>query len=495
MSFNLIKKNYFRKVAFGLGPNTDVPSDPVAWAQAQVNSVPKLTWDGPLFSGKSLLDKRAEYRFGEDEIRECYKNDRQALKQAEKKLKYTTGQQYFESLELNIRHHAARNSGAPVFERLWWFWSNHFAILDKSSLPSFNTGAFQREIIRENLCGNFTNLLKSATISFAMIKNLDNSDSVGPNSKNGQWRKKKGKPVSVNENHARELLELHSIGPAAGYSQKDVIELSYIMAGWECPWTKKRHDANQVKFNQNKHEPGEHKVFGKAYKQKGVTPKNKLIDVINDLAEHPSCSNFITHKLCRHFICDHPTEEMMKPILKAWNESGGDLPTIHKALLEVTYEYTGMFDKFQNPEVWLMQMATMADLNWPLSSVDMIYDFSTKPKKHMNRVKWDLKEIGLSPYRPTQPNGWSDFSADWISPELLLRRIVFAKKFSSNGSGHGPQNWSPVHMLQSNFDKLDRVLDYLSLDKDRWQQDPKAKELHPYNVIQTLFPSNWMVSA
>jgi hypothetical protein len=106
-----------------------------------------------------------------------------------------------------------------------------------------------------------------------------------------------------------------------------------------------------------------------------------------------------------------------------------------------------------------------------------------------------LKEIGLSPYRPTQPNGWSDLSADWISPELLLRRIVFAKKFSWNGSGHGPQNWSPVHMLQSNFDKLDRVLDYLSLDKDRWQQDPKAKELHPYNVIQTLFPSNWMVSA
>ena len=113
----------------------------------------------------------------------------------------------------------------------------------------------------------------------------------------------------------------------------------------------------------------------------------------------------------------------------------------------------------------------------------------------MNRVKWDLKEIGLSPYRPTQPNGWSDLSADWISPELLLRRIVFAKKFSRNASGHGPQNWSPVHMLQSNFDKLDRVLDYLSLDKDRWQQDPKANELHPYNVIQTLFPSNWMVSA
>ena len=497
---NSLKKNYFRKVAFGLGPNDEVPSDPVAWAQAQVESVPSIDWDGPIFSEKELLDKRADYRSGEDKIRERYKNDREGLKQAWRKLDHNTGKQFFEGLELNIRHHAARHSGSPVFERLWWFWSNHFAILDKNSLANFNTGVFQREIVRENLCGSFTDLLEAATTSFAMIMSLDNSDSVGPNSQIGKWRKEKGEPVSINENHARELLELHTVGPDAGYSQKDVVALAYIMAGWECPWSKKRHKANPVKFSQKKHEPGNHKVFGKAYKQRGITPKNKLLDIVKDLAKHPSCRRFITHKLCRHFICDRPTKDMMRPIIKAWDESGGDLPSIHKALLEVAYEYTGVFEKFQNPEIWLLQMATMADLNWPVASKDFKYDFSTKPTKHMRRVRDDLKEIGLQPYRPIQPNGWSDLSADWISPELILRRIVFARNFSVSGSdfygrGFGPKNWSPVHMLQSNFDNLEPIVDYLSLNKGTWHLDPKIRELHPYNVIQTLFPSKWMLSA
>ena len=107
---NSVKKNYFRKVAFGLGPRDEVPSEPVAWAQAQVESVPSIDWDGPIFSEKELLDKRADYRSGEDKIRERYKNDREGLKQAWKKLDHNTGKQFFEGLELNIRHHAARHS-------------------------------------------------------------------------------------------------------------------------------------------------------------------------------------------------------------------------------------------------------------------------------------------------------------------------------------------------------------------------------------------------
>lgn len=498
----VIKKNYLRKVAFGIGPDQSVPLDPVAWAKGQVHEVPNLAWDGPLPTGSEMMDHRASYRGNEDKLREKYKNDREAYKKAKNQLKYQTGQKYFESLELNIRHHAALNSGAPVFERLWWFWSNHFAILDKNALPNFNTGVYQREIIRENLCGSFTDLLKSATISFAMIKSLDNSESVGPNSKDGQWRKKNRKPVSINENHARELLELHSVGPAAGYSQDDVIALSYIMAGWECPWTKKRGDGNPVKFNQDKHQPGNHQVFDKRYKQRGLSPKNKLLDVIEDLAVHPSCSRFIAHKLCRHFICDFPTEQMMAPIIEAWEASGGALPSIHEALLEVTYEHTGTVEKFQNPEVWLVQMANMAGLHWPVLSEDMNYDFGSKPPGYMHRVKWDLDEIGLVPYRPIQPNGWSDLGTDWISPELLLRRIVFAKKYSAilNGGygkkASGPKNWTPIHMLNSNFDALDEMLDYLALDKTKWrEEDPKGKKLHHYNLMQTVFPSKWMLMA
>ena len=120
----------------------------------------------------------------------------------------------------------------------------------------------------------------------------------------------------------------------------------------------------------------------------------------------------------------------------------------------------------------------------------------------MKQIKWDLEEIGLVPYRPSQPIGWPDLSDDWISPELILRRIVFAKKFSFTknnfyGEDHniGPRNWSPIHMLQSNFDQLEAILNYLSLNETDWKLNPKSNKLHPYNVIQTLFPSKWMVSA
>ena len=255
--------------------------------------------------------------------------------------------------------------------------------------------------------------------------------------------------MSVNENHARELLELHSVGPAAGYSQADVIALSYIMAGWECPWTKKRGDGNPVKFNQDKHEPGNHVVFGKRYKQRGLSPKSKLLDVIEDLASHPSCRRFITQKLCRHFICDHPTDEMTAPIIEAWEGTDGDLPSIHQALLEVVYEYTGQYEKFQNPEVWFLQMANMAGSNWPVPSKEMTYDFEHNTQGHMHVVKWDLEELGLAPYRPIQPNGWSDLGIDWISPELLLRRLVFAKKYRL------------VHLLITVGSIMDRRIGYL----------------------------------
>ena len=213
--------------------------------------------------------------------------------------------------------------------------------------------------------------------------------------------------------------------------------------------------------------------------------------MIEDLAVHPSCSRFITHKLCRHFICDYPTEQMIAPIVQAWEASDGHLPTVHEALLEVAYEYTGKIDKFQNPEVWLVQMANMADLHWPLLSKEMKYDFNIKPPSYMRRVKGALEEIGLVPYRPIQPNGWSDLGADWISPELLLRRIVFAKKYSVTKTGDyrpqnkdsGPRDWKPIHMLNSNFDSLDEVLQYLSLDKNIWQENPKDKKLFIHKKI------------
>jgi uncharacterized protein (DUF1800 family) len=482
-------KNFFRKVGFGIGPKQTMPDDPLAWAKGQLDVVPDLSWPGKIPTSSELTDHAADDTYTEREVlRKRFKTDRQGFNEARLQLAYRTGFFFFENLELCIRHDAALNSGAPTFERLWFFWCNHFAITDRDNMPIWVTGPYHRDIIRQKMCGSFEELLTAATTSWAMIRNLDNSQSTGPNSEWGRGKRERGEVVSVNENHARELMELHSISPAAGYSQSDVVALSYIMAGWEYRHTKKRQEFNEVWFNQKKHEPGTHEVLGKTYKQRGLSPKNKLLDVIKDLAQHPSCREFITFKLCRHFITDEPTEEMTRPIIKIWEETDGHLPSIHKVLMEVVWEHGGKHQKFQNPEVWLLQMVNLAGAPWPPGPKIMDYDFKAHPNQYQ---KWPtnlLRELGHNPYRPTQPDGWPDVFEDWVSPELMVRRLATSYDLSQRFKAR--LKWKPDHILQSNFDDLAGLETYLG----EAVNDPRDRR-KTNQTIWHLFPSKWMTFA
>ena len=156
-----------------------------------------------------------------------------------------------------------------------------------------------------------------------------------------------------------------------------------------------------------------------------------MLDVLKDLAVHPETRRFIAFKLCRHFLTDNPTEDMIAPIVSAWEQSDGNLPTIHKALLKVVYDYTDREAKFQNPEVWMLQMVHMVGGNWPLQADEMKYNFKIKPNNHQRKPRFFMKEIGYEPYRPIQPNGYSDMESDWISPELLIRRMSAPKELAN----------------------------------------------------------------
>ena len=292
-------------------------------------------------------------------------------------------------------------------------------------------------------------------------------------------RKERGKPATVNENHARELMELHTISPAGGYTQEDVIALSYVMAGWETRHTKKRQECNPVRFEQKNHQPGTHTVLGKAYKQRGLNSSNKLMDAIEDLCAHPQCRQFIATKLCRHFICDAPTVAMTAPIVEAWEQTDGDLPAVHKALLQAVWSYTGVEKKFHNPEVWLLQMIKMGGISWPPSPKTMAYSFKKKPRHNQTQPEKTMREIGLSPYRPQQPNGYSDMSSDWLSPELLIRRLAFA----SESGGRLPKDIDFDALIDRNFDNPDEVKAYLAPYPTRFGKG------------EALFPSYWMLMA
>jgi uncharacterized protein (DUF1800 family) len=203
------------------------------------------------------------------------------------------------------------------------------------------------------------------------------------------------------------------------------------------------------------------------------------MDVIDDLCVHPSTRQFIAFKLCRHFITDHPTDAMTAPIVKAWEESDGDLPTIHKALVDVVYEYTDKEMKFQNPEVWMLQSVKLTNAEWPPQAKDMEYDFKTKPNYLKRRPENVMREIGHLPYRPIQPNGFSDLEQDWISPELLIRRLAM------------PQAMSRYIRGQIDFDKI--IRNNCSAPDDILAEVKGVK--NQLQRLQLFFPSYWMLKA
>ena len=457
-------KNFYRKVAFGLGLEDKTPSDPLKWATNQLNDIPKFSWKGKILPEKELRKYYRDYVYGDRKVlRKKFKNDKDGYKREKNKLRHATGQKFWWNLELCIRHTEAIKSETPVLAKLWYFWGNHFAISEKDFLAQYTTGAYQREIIRANMNQNFEKMVQEATVGWSMIHHLDNDQNIGPKSQEAQWAREKGQKKGENENHARELLELHTVSPDCGYTQEDIIQMAYIMTGWRPKWGKKRLETGDVHFNPDAHEPGTKIVLGKKYK----SGRKSLSAVITDLVNHPSCRKFIAMKLCRYLITDNPTKEMMEPIIKAWEKSDGFLPEVHKAAIEVAFNYSDRHNKFQNPENWLLQMSKMSDVDLiPTPKLMDLYALGQKPTNGQRSSEHLLRELGHHPYLAKQPNGWSDISDDWMSPELLIRRLVYSKEayYKKSGKSQTPEFYE--EMVQKNYDNPNEILQILSQHKE-----------------------------
>ncbi len=470
-------KNFFRKVAFGIGPNEEVPSDPLNWALNQVDEIPEFSWKGKILTEKELRGHYRDWVYGDRKVlRKKYKDNKTLYKTHKDELRHKTGQKFWESLDIAIRHNEGINSKNPVLAKLWMFWGNFFAISEKDFLANYSTGPYQREIIWPNLNQSIEKMVYDVTTSWAMIHHLDNSESAGPKSATAseEWRRRKKEPATINENHGRELLELHTVSPKAGYTQEDVIQLAYIMTGWQQRWSKKNLETGNIWFNSEYHQIGKKNVLGKEYK-KG---KKALATVIKDLVNHPNCRDFVAERLCRYLITDEPTKEMKQPIIDAFKKSDGHIPEIHKAAIKVAFEYNDKYKKFQTPENWFIQVAKIADLKWPPSPVIMnSYVPGARPTKTQRTPERLLKNLGHHPYRAKQPNGWSDHSDDWMSPELLIRRLVFASKSRKFIKLENDNEEFYEKIINKNFDNPDKILNYTK------KQTSKMRRLRDINVL------------
>src|SRR5262245_3885686 len=214
--------------------------------------------------------------------------------------------------EAQARLDAAVNAEIGFVERLVWFWSNHFCISAEKVLA--RPGGYERERIRAHVLGKFADMLLAVESDPAMLIYLDNAQSIGPSSVAGINRTR-----GLNENLAREILELHTLGVRAAYSQEDVTSFAKVLTGWTIRPTDTNPDhGGEFLFHPRMHEPGSHTVVGKSYRDTGIEQGRS---VLRDLARHPATARHVATKLARHYIADDPPASLVDCLSQRFSEA------------------------------------------------------------------------------------------------------------------------------------------------------------------------------
>lgn len=316
--------------------------------------------------------------------------------------------------QAEARYRLAAATSTPFFERLVHFWSNHFAVsADKQPMPAV-AGLFEKEAIRPNITGRFADLLIAAEQHPAMLLYLDNQRSIGPNSTLGRRanRVRDERNIGLNENLAREILELHTLGVAGGYSQDDVTTFARVITGWSIGGAADgsrfaEGRPGTFQFREVIHEPGAHRVLGTTYPQRGVAQGEA---VLSDLAVHRSTAHFLCSKLARHFISDDPDPQLVDRLAGRYLETGGDLPTVYEALIDAALESQTMQAKYKSPHDFVISA---------FRAFDHVPD-------NPRFVVGALDLLGQAPYRPGSPAGWPDTAEDWGGADALYKRIEWS---------------------------------------------------------------------
>ena len=297
------------------------------------------------------------------------------------------------------------DSDTPFRERLTLFWTDHFA-LRRSSLGTVPlTGAFIDDALRANMTGRFGDMLRAAVLHPQMILYLDQSNSVGPNSRFGNRQ-----GLGLNENLAREVLELHSLGVDGAYTQDDVRQFAELLTGVMVTPLK------GLEFRANRAEPGVETILGKVYGH----PKRGAMDHIgvflDDLAVHPDTARHMARKLAVHFVSDTPDPAFVTHIADAWMASGGDLLVVYTAMLEHPLAWVAELQKVRQPVDFIA--ASMRALG-----VTGSYLMGAPGRIWNQSVNLTLKSMGQPFLLPPAPDGWPEEAEAWITPLGLATRI------------------------------------------------------------------------
>ena len=405
---------------FGLGarPDEPLPRDGKAWLLGQFEryEARPAAWAAQP-TGAVLVTGYAQ---AQKELREATASTEPG---ARKKLREETQEHY--RAALNARTVVALNTPAPFAERLVHFWANHFAVsIDKPQVAAL-AGAFEAEAIRPHVFGKFEDMLLAVERHPAMLLYLDQARSIGPESLAGQRsaRNNPDRKRGLNENLAREILELHTLGVRTGYSQDDVTEFARALTGWTLggvvgyPGQVMGPTPGAFAFQPVLHEPGARMVVGRRYEQHGEA---QAAAIFHDLATSPATAQHIATKLARHFAGDAPPPAMVARLAATFERTGGDLPSVYRALVESPEAWSANAQpKFKTP--WDWTLSAMRGLGW-----------RDVGRQQLGVV---LGQLGQPIWRPGSPAGYDDIAASWMAPDALMRRVEFAQRFAAETNG------------------------------------------------------------
>jgi uncharacterized protein (DUF1800 family) len=316
----------------------------------------------------------------------------------------------------------AAETDAGFRERWALFWANHFTVSAIKVQTATLVGPFENEAIRPNVFGRFADLLGAAETHPAMLLYLDQAQSVGPNSRAAQVQRRRGpRSPGLNENLAREILELHTVGVDGGYGQADVTEFARALTGLSIAG-QRDPGVEGVVFRQQTHEPGERTVMGVRYAADG---KAQAGAVLADLAAKPQTARFVCTKIARHFLADDPPPALVARLEKTWASTNGDLARVAETLVDA-------------PEAWAPQAAKFKT---PYEFVISSYRALGQEPRGLGQVNAALNGLGQRPFGAPSPKGWPDEAGPWAASDALVKRMQFAQQL---GSVLGPRVQDPV---------------------------------------------------
>lgn len=302
-------------------------------------------------------------------------------------------------------------------ERWVRFWSNHFSVSMNGADMRALAPTLEAEAIRPNAFGRFETLTLAADLHPAMLVYLDNNISVSPNSPFGRRRGR-----GINENLAREILELHTLGAQGGYTQRDVEAFARALTGWTIG-NPRLHDEDQwglALFDRRLHQRGTQTVLGVRY---AASDGDQARAIIADLANSDVTAHRLSHKLAQHFLIDNPSPDQVAHIERTWIDTGGDLAAIAASVVSAPGAFDPGFTKFKQPEEFMISAFRALELPAPRA-------------RRLGRV---FTAIGQVPFTAPSPEGWPDDEASWADPDAIKKRLEFSNTLSRNaGRGMAP---------------------------------------------------------